>query len=44
MVEEKQNTFVDEDEVEGTNFQSVNLLDKFLVQIKQRAEQKSSQS
>lgn len=44
MVEEKQNTFVDEDEVEGTNFQSVNLLDKFLIQIKQRAEQKSSQS
>ncbi len=44
MVEEKQNTFVDEEENEDSHFQSVNLLDKFLVQIKQRAEQKTSQS
>lgn len=44
MVEEKQNTFVDEDEEDDSSFQSVNLLDKFLVQIKQRAEQKTSQS
>ncbi len=42
MVEEKQNSITDEDD--EIRVESVNLLDKFLSQIKQRAEQKTSQS
>ncbi len=42
MVEEKQNSILEDDN--ENQFNSVNLLDKFLNQIKQRAEQKTSQS